>query len=161
MINLADTFKSAGIYFELYDHRAIYTNEDAVIIKEEQGFVGTETKSLFLKNKKDDHFIFFTFTTKSTDFKKIKQLVGQRLSVVKPEEMEALTGQKPGAVSPFGYEEKVPMIIDAELLLQEKLVFAPGRPDQTMVVLVKDLSKIVELLSIETYDYPLSKSEDN
>ncbi len=40
--------------------------------------------------------------------------------------MEEQTGQKQGAVSPFGYEEQIPIIIDEELLSKEKLVFAPG-----------------------------------
>ncbi len=52
MIDLAKKFSHANIYFELYHHRAIYTNEDALVVKKEQGFTGTETKSLFLKDKK-------------------------------------------------------------------------------------------------------------
>lgn len=159
MIDLAKKFEAENIYFELYNHRAIYTNEDALVIKAEQGFNGTETKSLFLKNKAGDNFVYLTFTTKATDFKKIKKIVGQKLSVVKPEDMEAKTGQKPGAVSPFGYKEHVPVIVDAELLQHEKLVFAPGRPDQTMVVLVKELPKIIDVLNIETYDCPVEDIE--
>lgn len=67
---------------------------------------------------------------------------------------EAETGQKPGAVSPFGYESSVPIIIDEEIFAQEKLVFAPGRPDQTMVVKVADLDKIIQILEIKTYVLP-------
>ena len=49
--NLENLFKENDIYFELYDHEPIFTNEDAVIMKESKGFTGTETKSLFLKGK--------------------------------------------------------------------------------------------------------------
>ncbi len=35
--------------------------------------------------------------------------------------MEEQTGQKQGAVSPFGYEEQIPIIIDEELLSKENL----------------------------------------
>lgn len=143
MLDLEKKLTEENIYFEIYQHRAIYTNDDALVIKKEQGFSGTETKSLFLKGKDGTYFIFLTFTTKRTDFKKLKQIVGQKLSVVSPEDMEELTGQKPGAVSPFEYESNVPVIIDEELLSQEKLVFAPGRPDRTMVVLVKDIDRII------------------
>lgn len=69
MIDLAKKFLHENIYFELYHHRAIYTNEDALVIKKEQGFTGTETKSLFLKDKKDNNYVYLTFTTKQTDFK--------------------------------------------------------------------------------------------
>ncbi|WP_081167935.1 YbaK/EbsC family protein [Lactococcus garvieae] len=151
MLDLKKILEENNIYFEVYHHHAIYTNEDAVLMKEEYGFQGTETKSLFLKDKQGKHLIYFTFTTKRTDFKALKKLVGKKLSVVVAEEMESLTGQKAGAVSPFGYEEEVPVIIDKELLLQEKLVFAPGRPDQTMVIKSSQLFDILHLLKIEYY----------
>ena len=35
MIDLAKKFLHENIYFELYHHRAIYTNEDALVIKKE------------------------------------------------------------------------------------------------------------------------------
>lgn len=72
----------ANIYFELYHHRAIYTNEDALVVKKEQGFTGTETKSLFLKDKKDNNYVYLTFTTKQTDFKALGKIIGKRLSIV-------------------------------------------------------------------------------
>lgn len=151
LIDLEELFKTKKIPFEIYHHRAIYTNEDALVIKAEQGFKGTETKSLYLKDKKDRHYIYFTFTTKKSDFKRISKLIGTRVSVVSSEIMEKITGQKAGAVSPFGYLEDTPIIIDKELLRQEKLVFAPGRPDRTMVVCVSDLEQIFNVLKIKTY----------
>lgn len=154
MFNLASSLKEAGIYYELYRHRKIFSNEDALIVKAEQGFSGTETKSLFLKSKKQCYFVFLTFTTKQTDFKKIHHITEQRLKIVTPKEMEQLTGQKPGAVSPFGYDQSVSIIIDEEMFDQEKLVFAPGRPDQTMVILGKDLPVIINLFKNKCYIYP-------
>ncbi|WP_423190513.1 YbaK/EbsC family protein [Alkalibacterium sp. f15] len=153
MVNLEEFLKEHAIYFELYDHDPIYTNEDAVIMKKEKGFTGTETKALFLKGKSGQYYSFVTFTTKNTDFKRLKQVVGEKLAIVKPDEMEEVTGQKVGAVTPLGYEESIPMIVDEELFEQEKLVFAPARPDQTMVILAKDLKKIIALLGNELYIY--------
>lgn len=157
VISLKDKFLKENIPFELYDHRAIYTNEDALVVKKEQGFTGTETKSLFLKDKKDNYYIYLTFTTKKSDFKKVSKLIGKRVSVVSSEKMEELTGQKPGAVSPFGYTFHVPVIIDEELLSHQKIVFAPGRPDQTMVVKVVDLEKIIQVLGLEVYYLPVGE----
>jgi Ala-tRNA(Pro) deacylase len=157
LIQLAEIFTQERIDFELYHHRPIYTNEDAVVVKEEQGFHGTETKSLYLKDKQNNRYIFLTFTTKRSDFKKLSQLVGQRISVVSADQMEQETGQKPGAVSPFGYETQVPVIVDEELLSHEKLVFALGRPDQTMVVKVADLEKISQILGLKMYLLPQEK----
>lgn len=154
MLDLATIFEQEQIPFELYHHRAIYTNEDALIIKAEQDFWGTETKSLYLKDKQGKPYIYFTFTTKKSDFKKLAAVVGKKLSIVAAEKMEEQTGQKAGAVSPFGYVEPTTLIIDAELLDQEKLVFAPGRPDQTMVVNVEELDKIIQTLSLDTFVLP-------
>lgn len=154
MLDLAQVFSETDIYYELYKHRKIYTNEEALEVKAELDVAGTETKSLFLKDKKDNYYIFITFTTKRTDFKAIKQLIGKRLSIVSPEEMESVTGQSPGAVSPFGYEEKYPIIVDEELLPKEKWVFAPGRPDRSMVTLGKEFPQIAEVLGVETFILP-------
>lgn len=49
--NLENLLTTHDIYFELYHHDPIYTNEEAVLMKEENGFTGTETKALFLKGK--------------------------------------------------------------------------------------------------------------
>ncbi|HGF7798462.1 TPA: YbaK/EbsC family protein [Enterococcus faecium] len=160
MIDLAKKFLHENIYFELYRHRAIYTNEDALVIKKEQGFTGTETKSLFLKDKKDNNYVYLTFTTKQTDFKALGKIVGKRLSIVSSERMEEQTGQKQGAVSPFGYEKQIPIIIDEELLSNEKLVFAPGRPDQTMVIQTVDLNKIIQLLEMPIFLMPANEKNN-
>lgn len=160
MIDLAKKFLHENIYFELYHHRAIYTIEDALVIKKEQGFTGTETKSLFLKDKKDNNYVYLTFTTKQTDFKALGKIVGKRLSIVSSERMEEQTGQKQGAVSPFGYEKQIPIIIDEELLSNEKLVFAPGRPDQTMVIQTVDLNKIIQLLEMPIFLMPANEKNN-
>lgn len=153
LVDLEELLKEQSIYFELYNHDPIYTNEDAVIMKEEKGFKGTETKALFLKGKSGQYYSFVTFTTKRADFKRLKQVVGEKVAVVKQDEMEAITSQKAGAVTPLGYESTVAMIVDGGLFKQEKLVFAPARPDQTMVILAKDLKKVIDLLGNELFVY--------
>ncbi|WP_034553093.1 YbaK/EbsC family protein [Carnobacterium funditum] len=153
MVNLEDFLRKHSIYFELYHHDPIYTNEAAVIMKEEKGFTGTETKALFLKGKSGKYYSFVTFTTKRTNFKRLKQVVGEKVAVVKEDEMESVTSQRAGAVTPLGYENTIPIIVDEELFKQEKLVFAPARPDQTMVILVKDLREMIDLLENELFIY--------
>lgn len=153
IVNLEEFLREHAIYFELYHHDPLYTNEDAVIMKKEKGFTGTETKALFLKGKSGKYYSFVTFTTKNTNFKRLKQVVGEKVAIVKPDEMEEVTGQKVGAVTPLGYTASVPMIVDEELFEQEKLVFAPARPDQTMVILAEDLRKIIDLLGNELFIY--------
>lgn len=151
MIDLYEKFKTSNIKIERYQHHAIYTNDDAVKVKEKLGFTGTETKSLFLQNKHQQYFVYLTYTTKRTDFKQLKKLIGQRLSIVPSQKMEELTQQAPGAVSPFGYDAAIPLIIDSDLLREKKLVFAPGRPDQTMVLPVSELSKVTNLFGNKVY----------
>ena len=153
IINLEGFLRTHGIYFELYNHDPIYTNEAAVKMKEEKGFTGTETKALFLKGKSGRYYSFMTFTTKNVDFKQLKQVVGEKIKIVQPDEMKVVTGQIPGAVTPLGYEDTVSLIVDEELFRQEKLVFAPARPDRTMVIAAKDLNKIIQLLGNELFVY--------
>lgn len=153
IIDLEEFLKRHEIYFELYTHDPIYTNEDAVTMKEEKGFTGVETKALFLKGKSGRYYSFVTFTTKNTDFKRLKKILQEKVKIVSPDEMEETTGQKPGAVTPLGYVSSVPAIVDEELLQQEKWVFAPGRPDRTMVILAKDVQQIIALLGNECFIY--------
>lgn len=153
IVNLEELFERHAIYFEFYVHDPIYTNEDAVTMKAEKGFTGTETKALFLKGKSGQYYSFVTFTTKSADFKQLKQVVGEKVSIVKPDEMEEFTGQKAGAVTPLGYDASIFLIVDVELFKQEKLVFAPARPDRTMVILAEDLEKIIALLGNKLFIY--------
>ncbi len=153
IVNLEEFLREQSIYFELYNHDPIYTNEDAVTMKEEKGFTGAETKALFLKGKSGNYYSFVTFTTKRTDFKRLKKVVGEKVAVVKQDEMEEITGQKAGAVTPLGYESSVSIIVDEELFKQEKLVFAPARPDQTMVILAEDMKKIIGLLKNDLFIY--------
>lgn len=87
MRNLEATLKKAGIYYELYHHREIFSNEDALLVKSEQA-----------------------------TFKKIRQLVGQRLKIIPANDMQQITGQKSGAFSPFSYDQSVSMIVVEELL---------------------------------------------
>ncbi|BDP50243.1 prolyl-tRNA editing protein [Enterococcus faecium] len=160
MIDLAKKFLHENINCSINSQLIIYTNEDALVIKKEQGFTGTETKSLFLKDKIDNNYVYLTFTTKQTDFKALGKIVGKRLSIVSSERMEEQTGQKQGAVSPFGYEKQIPIIIDEELLSNEKLVFAPGRPDQTMVIQTVDLNKIIQLLEMPIFLMPANEKNN-
>ncbi|MCO8284754.1 prolyl-tRNA editing protein [Tetragenococcus halophilus] len=129
MLNLVTTLNKQGLYYELYQHQEIFSNEDALVVKAKKGFSGTETKSLFLKDSYDKYYIFFTFTTKKADFKKIHQLTGKRLKIVAKNEMEQTTGQRAGAVSPLGYDSNITIIVGEELFNQEKLVLL--QVDQT------------------------------
>lgn len=156
MIDLKETLSQHRIDFEWYDHEPIFTYEAAENMKAEKGFTGTETKSLYLKDKQGNHYTYFTLPHNSIDFKVLKEITGKKLSIVRTEVMEAETGQKAGAVGPIGYEEPTPLILDKELLEYEKLVFAPGKPDATIVIYSKDLERICEILETEliVYDQP-------
>lgn len=139
--------------YEKYEHEKIYTNEDAVAMKERLGFVGTETNTLFLKGKNGKYYVFFKYPEKRADFKYMKELTGVKVSVASADEMIEVANQTPGAVSPLGYDAEVPLIIDSGLFEEEKLVFAPGRPDNTLVIYGKDLPKMLELLGNEVLVY--------
>lgn len=148
MKNLKQLFIEANLYFEWYDHEPILTYQGAEEMKAEKGFWGTETKSLYLKDKKKRHYAYLTLPNKQINFKALKEATGLRLSIEKTEVMEALTGQKAGAVGPIGYEEETALIFDKELLNHQKLVFAPGTPCATMVIKVADIEAICQTLGV-------------
>ena len=54
--NLLDLLKNKGLNFQIYKHPPLYTVEDSERLRGKIG--GAHTKNLFLKNKKDEFFLF-------------------------------------------------------------------------------------------------------
>jgi len=72
-----DFLRKHSIYFELY-HHDLFTTEckAAVMMKEEKGFTGTETKALFLKGKIWKNYSFVNSSRRNQPIlKRLKQVV--------------------------------------------------------------------------------------
>ena len=127
-------------------HEPILDFETAEKVDKELNFTGHETKSLFLKGKSGKHYLFITLMEGRMDSKMIKDLVGEKVSLVSGEEMTQLTGMEPGCMTPFGLEEGLisAIVVDPEIYDQEKLILAFGTSTMSMEIKSADLKTLLE-----------------
>lgn len=92
---------------------------------------GTFTKNLLLKDKKGRLFLVVAHEDSMLDLKTLHVRVGGqgRLGFAAPEQVRALLGVDPGAITPFGLmndaERAVTLVIEAALTAAELLNFHP------------------------------------
>ena len=86
--------------FQIHDHDPLFTVEDSENLRGE--IKGAHTKNLFLKNKKNNFFLFSCDENAKVDLKQFsKSIDAKNLSFANAEYLEQFLGIKPGSVSPF------------------------------------------------------------
>ena len=79
------------------------------------------------------------------DFKKLKSLVGGRVSIAKESDIKAqFPDVEVGAMSPFGNLYGVPVIVDNGLGASEEIVFNAGSHTETIKMRYKDFAALVK-----------------
>ena len=85
---------------EVHQHDALFTVDDSIKLRGK--IDGAHSKNLFLKNKKNNFFLFSCEEADKIDLKKIsKSLELGNVSFAKEEYLETYLKIKPGSVSPF------------------------------------------------------------
>ena len=59
---------------------------------------------------------------------------GNRASMASDDDVKQRLRILPGALAPLGYQEALPVYVDADLLSQEELYINPGLHDRTIVL---------------------------
>lgn len=148
MADIYEVLKKLNIPYEKHEHPAVFTVEEAA--KYDRGFAAGASKNLFLRNKKGDiHYLVVIPAMKKVDLKALQVTLHEsKLSFASPERMMTYLGLTPGSVSPFGIindkEKAVRVIIDSELLANEKLGFHPNINTATLVVKTEDFKKFLQ-----------------
>lgn len=148
MKDICQILEQLGIGFKKYEHPAVFTVEDAE--KHYSEIEAGQSKNLFLRNKKGDrHFLVIIESSKKADIKSLGILLGvDKLSFVSAERMMKYLGLTPGSVSPFGLindsEKEVSVVIDNDLMEDEKLAFHPNINTATIALAIEDFKKFVK-----------------
>lgn len=138
--------KDNNIKFEIYEHEPIFSYDVAEKVSKELGFSGTESKSLFLKDKNKKNYIFFTIQGQKVDFKKLNKILGEKIAICESDEMNKIIDCYPGCVSPFGHNKDIPIITDSIVFEQGKIIFSPGVPTKTLIVSSEEFKKILQII---------------
>ena len=99
-LKLIELLKKENYNIKVHQHSALFTVEESIKLRGKIG--GVHSKNLFLKNKKNEFFLFSCEEADKIDLKKIsKSLELGNVSFAKQEYLEQYLKIKPGSVSPF------------------------------------------------------------
>ena len=145
--------KRLGIDYSMVDHPAAETTEQAD--KYIEGYEGARTKTMFLHDKKKNHYMVIMDDAKRMDFKKFQEISGaKRISMAKDEEITSELGLRPGSVSPLGLlnstDPDLRVYLDRQLLATPTWIVHPN--DNTHTVFLKQ-EDLLRFITAQGYDY--------
>lgn len=144
------------ISFQIVEHPAVYTTEEAD--KYIEGKVGVRTKSLFLTNKKKTAFyLVFMDDKKRLDMKRFAEVVGEKhIKFASEASLLEKLGLTPGSVSIFGLlnnkEKDVRVYFEKDIVGDVPLTFHPNDNTKTIFVATQDL---FNFLKAENFEYQI------
>ena len=155
---LLTLIEEKGFDFKLYTHEPLSTVEES--IKYRGKIDGAHSKNLFLKNKKNQFFLFSCIENTSINIKKItKSLTLGNISFANEDCLSLYLGVKPGAVTPFGLlndiENKVTFYFDSNFLKNQIINFHPLTNRSTISMKTKDFVDflIEKKKKVNIYDF--------
>jgi Ala-tRNA(Pro) deacylase len=139
-------FTALGIAWKTYEHKPVFTVEEAAALYDTQP--GGHTKNLFLKDRKGAFWLVVARDTLRIDLNALaKQISAPRFSFGSAELLMTMLGVPPGSVTPFAAlndkEKKVLVVLDEGMLKLEPLNFHPLRNDRTTAIAANDLLRFL------------------
>ena len=158
---LLNIFRNENIEFKLHNHKALYTVEDSV--KMRGSIDGAHSKNLFLKNKKNQFFLFSCLESTAVDLKRLKITLNLgNISFANAEYLKQILNVEPGAVTPYGLlndiDNKTNFFLDSKILEYEKVSFHPLINTMTVTLNTQDFinfikknNKLVKIFNFDNY----------
>ena len=159
--DLLNLISSKELDFQTHNHDPLFTVQDSENLRGK--IEGSHTKNLFLKNKKDNFFLFTCDEKANIDLKRFsKSIDAKNLSFANEEYLMEYLGVKPGSVSPYALlndkNNVVTFYIDEKLVKSKKINFHPLINTKTITINTRDfLEFIIEnkininIFSLESY----------
>ena len=159
--DLLGILREKNIDFQVHEHKPLYTVEDSEKLRGK--IDGSHTKNLFLKNKKNEFFLFTCNERAKIDLKQFsKSIDAKNLSFANENYLEKYLGIKPGSVSPYALlndkENNVSFYLDENLEKSEKINYHPLINDTTITMKTSDFinfilenKKRINIFSLEHY----------
>lgn len=144
--NIKNLLDQNHILYREFDHEPILSYEDAEREKARLGWTGIESKNVFMKGNDEQYYIYVTTQGEKVDFKKLKELLGVKLSIATGEEVKTVAQCVPGCVSPFGFSKDIVILIDPKVFTHTDYLFSPGVTTKTIQTKIQDLKAIFSLL---------------
>ncbi|MDC2979412.1 prolyl-tRNA synthetase associated domain-containing protein [Pelagibacteraceae bacterium] len=159
---LLELFRDKRLDFQIHEHQPLYTVEDSENLR--GSIKGFHTKNLFLKNKKDNFFLFSCEENARVDLKRFsKSIDAKNLSFANENYLEKYLGIKPGSVSPYALlndiENVVEFYLDEKLVKSDIINYHPLINTSTISIKTKDFinfiienNKKINIFSLDNYN---------
>lgn len=137
-----------GIAHTTVQHEPVFTVAESQSLRDL--VPGGHTKNLFVKDRKDRHFVITVEENASVDLKAVHTVIGaaSRVSFGKPEKMLEYLGVVPGSVTVFGAindtENAVTFVLDSALMDHDIINGHPLSNDATTSIGNDDLLRFLE-----------------
>jgi Ala-tRNA(Pro) deacylase len=137
-----------NIEHKIYYHEPLFTVDQAVAMS--SLILGAQCKNLFLKDSKNNFYLLVAVHNTEIMLKKLsKFLKAPELRFADAQLLKQYLSVEPGSVTPFGLvsdsEQKITVILDANLFSYDLVGFHPLENTATLVLAPDDLKKFVEL----------------
>ena len=159
--DLLKLFTQKGLDFQIHNHQALFTVEDSEKLRGE--IKGAHSKNLFLKNKKNNFFLFSCDENANIDLKRFsKSINAKNLSFANETYLREYLGIKPGSVSPYALlndnKNAVTFYLDEKLYNSQIINFHPLINTTTISIKTKDFiafilenKKKINIFSLDNY----------
>lgn len=150
--DLLETLRSHGINFELFEHVALRTVDDAKSVQMNMDPDGTgfHIKNLYLRDAKKKNVLVSLEQDQAVDLKKLAQDIGTaKLSFGSADRLMEFLGVLPGAVSPLtmvtGAPQGVTAFLDERMKSAPRVYMHPLINTRTVVMSGADLEKTLDI----------------
>lgn len=160
-LEIYENLRERGIWHEITEHKAVYDMEE--LSEVDLPYPDAIAKNLFVRDdKKKNYYLITVKGEKRVDLKTFRRENGTRpLSFASAEDLSAILGLTPGAVTPFGLlndaERKVEFFMD-EAFMEEPGIAGVHPNDNTATVWLKteDLLAILREHGNTIHTFPIS-----
>lgn len=133
--------ENMAISFQEFEHRPVYTSKEASEVSEH--LEAESTKCIVLQSL-EKIFVVTMAANEKINYSEIKKVLGEKkLSMMPIEDLRQKLGIEVGAVSPFGYESTVRLVVSSSLLKQNNIYINPGLNNVTIKIRGKDFENIM------------------
>jgi len=140
---LREFLKCSGVRFDVSEHAAVFTSEEAARVRGVE--LKTGVKALVLKTEDGRFVMGLVAADRRIDLKKLARVVGvKKLQLASAEEVLKLTGCEVGSVHPFGNLFDLPTYLDRSVLENDTVNFNAGLHTVSVQMRAGDLVKAVK-----------------
>ena len=138
---LIKAIQEFGYKYKIHKHAPLHTVQDSVKLRGK--IEGSHSKNLFLKNKKNQFYLFSCLENTRIDLKKIsKSLNAGNISFANEKYLYEYLGVSPGSVTPFGLlndkKNCVFFYLDKDFLNEKIVNFHPLTNTSTLSLEIND-----------------------